>query len=65
MTDQPHDPPQAYVWVLDCPCGKRLRADSEDGIVEVATAHLVAEHPDLADSYGREYILFMATRFRA
>ena len=53
-----------YVWVVDCPCGERLRGDSEDHIVEVANAHLAEQHPDMANSYGREHILFMATRFR-
>ena len=35
--DLPADHP-GFVWVLDCPCGERLRGDSEDHIVEVALA---------------------------
>jgi hypothetical protein len=31
-TDLPPDHP-GFVWVLDCPCGERLRGDSEDHIV--------------------------------
>jgi hypothetical protein len=65
MSDDPVDaPPQRQcVWVLLCPCGTRLTGDSEDGIVEVAMAHLLEVHPDLAENYEREHILFMATKF--
>ena len=51
-----------FHWVLDCPCGTQLTGSSEDEIVEVAFAHLRAEHPDMADDYEREHILFMARR---
>lgn len=54
-----------YEWVLHCPCGTSLRGDTEDEIVEVAFAHLREQHPDLADDYEREHILFMAIRLRA
>lgn len=60
-TQLPPDHP-GFVWVLDCPCGERLRGDSEDHIVDVAQAHLGAQHPDM--TYEREHILFMATKFR-
>ena len=50
--------------MLDCPCGERLRGQSEDSIVDVAKAHLADRHPDMTDDYEREHILFMATRFR-
>ncbi|MCB9373663.1 MAG: DUF1059 domain-containing protein [Microthrixaceae bacterium] len=48
--------------MLQCPCGTTLRAPTEDEIVEVSFAHLRAEHPDLAPTYGREHVLFMAVR---
>ena len=65
MTDRRVDAEsRAYVWVLDCPCGERLQGDSEDSIVAVATDHLAQRHPDMADHYEREHILFMATKFR-
>ncbi len=66
MTDEPaaSRAPSDFVWVLDCPCGERLRGDSEDPIVEVATGHLAERHPDMVDQYEREHILFMATKFR-
>jgi hypothetical protein len=60
----PEGEPLDYVWVLDCPCGERLRADSEETMVVAAKAHLTARHPDMADSYEREHILFMTTKFR-
>lgn len=48
------------MYVLDCPCGEILTAADEDGIVAVAQAHLKDAHPDMADHYEREHILFMA-----
>jgi predicted small metal-binding protein len=53
-----------FVYALPCPCGTRLTGATEDEIVEVAFAHLRAEHPDMADDYEREHILFMAVRLR-
>ncbi len=53
-----------FEYVLQCPCGTTLRALTEDQIVEVSFAHLEAEHPDLAPTYGREHVLFMAVRLR-
>ena len=37
-----------------------LLIDDEDDLVEKAFAHLREKHPDLADEYQREHILFMA-----
>ena len=51
-----------YSYSLTCPCGAMLRGDSEDEIVDNSFAHLRQEHPDMADDYGREHILFMAVR---
>ena len=62
MTEPEADP--GYEWVLHCPCGARLSAATEDGIVEVSFAHLADKHPDMADAYEREHILFMAVRYR-
>lgn len=62
MTTPSADP--GYQWVLQCPCGARLVADTEDDIVDVSFAHLAEQHPDMADSYEREHILFMAVRYR-
>ena len=62
MTEHPEE--RSYQWVLVCPCGERLAADSEDGIVELSFAHLADKHPDMADAYEREHILFMAVKYR-
>jgi hypothetical protein len=52
-----------YEWVLNCPCGESLTGASEDEIVDVSFAHLREKHPDMADDYEREHILFMATKY--
>jgi len=51
-----------FHWVLDCPCGETLTGLTEDEIVEVSLAHLGAKHPDMAEVYEREHVLFMARR---
>lgn len=51
-----------FHYVLDCPCGATLTGSTEDEIVEVSFAHLREKHPDMADEYAREHILFMARR---
>ncbi len=45
---------------LQCPCGQMLVADTEDDLVEKAFAHLREKHPELANTYAREDILFIA-----
>jgi predicted small metal-binding protein len=45
---------------LDCPCGERIKGTDEDDLVEKAKQHLKDKHPQLADTYEREHILFMA-----
>jgi len=54
----------SYQYVLQCPCGERLVGATEDDIVEVSFAHLGEQHPDLADTYERHHILFMAVKYR-
>jgi hypothetical protein len=56
---------RTYEWALNCPCGMQLVAPSEDEIVDLSFAHLREKHPDMADHYEREHILFMAVRRRA
>ena len=51
-----------FHYVLDCPCGTTLTGGSEDDIVKVSFAHLKEKHPEMADVYEREHILFMARR---
>jgi predicted small metal-binding protein len=45
---------------LACPCGQIIRGENEDDLVEKSFAHLREKHPDMADEYEREHILFMA-----
>jgi hypothetical protein len=45
---------------LECPCGEVIRGVDEDDLVEKAQAHLAAAHPELAEIYQREHILFIA-----
>ena len=52
-----------FVWVLRCPCGTALEGATEDEIVDVSFNHLRDAHPDMADAYEREHVLFMAQRF--
>jgi Polyketide cyclase / dehydrase and lipid transport len=52
-----------FVWVLRCPCGTALEGTTEDEIVDVSLGHLRDAHPDMADAYEREHVLFMAQRF--
>jgi len=53
-----------YQYVLRCPCGDSLYGLTEDEIVDVSFAHLREKHPDMADDYEREHILFMAIKVR-
>jgi hypothetical protein len=62
-TDATPSDPQLH-YVLSCPCGTQLTGLSEDEIVETSFAHLREKHPDMADHYGREHILFMARRLK-
>ncbi len=55
--------PYPPVWILNCPCGEALRGYTEDEIVDISFAHLREKHPDMADHYEREHILFMAVKF--
>jgi predicted small metal-binding protein len=52
----------AFHYVVDCPCGTTLTGDTEDEIVEATFAHLREAHPDRADEYERDHVLFMARR---
>jgi predicted small metal-binding protein len=54
----------AYFYRLTCPCGASLTGDTEDEIVDVSFAHLREAHPDMADEYEREHILFMAIKLK-
>jgi hypothetical protein len=53
-----------FQYLLRCPCGAALTGATEDEIVDVSFAHLREVHPDMADEYEREHILFMAIKVR-
>ena len=57
-------PDPGFQYQLRCPCGVVLTGATEDEIVDVSFAHLREVHPDLADEYEREHILFMAIKVR-
>jgi len=50
----------AVKTTLACPCGQIIRGENEDDLVEKAFEHLREKHPDMANDYQREHILFMA-----
>jgi predicted small metal-binding protein len=63
VSPDPQDKPKReYHHVLNCPCGERLTADTEDELVEISFEHLRERHPDMADTYEREHILFMSLK---
>jgi hypothetical protein len=62
MTNGPSEDDLHYL--LRCPCGAALQGDTEDDIVEVGFAHLREQHPEMANDYEREHILFMAIKVR-
>lgn len=57
-TTKPDSKPE--VLNLKCPCGVLLTASGEDALVEQANQHLKDKHPDMANKYTREQILFLA-----
>jgi hypothetical protein len=45
--------------LLQCPCGEEITGSDEDDLVSKAKAHLADKHPERAEEYQREHILFM------
>jgi predicted small metal-binding protein len=45
---------------LICPCGEYVQGKDEDDLVEKVKQHLRDKHPELADDYDRDHILFLA-----
>jgi hypothetical protein len=46
--------------VVNCPCGKVVKAETDDALVEKVEAHVAEDHPEMAGKYTREQILSMA-----
>jgi predicted small metal-binding protein len=45
---------------INCECGFKVRADSDDELVEKVEAHMTEVHPDLVGQVTRDEILAMA-----
>ena len=63
MTDAAPAADRRVVGQLRCPCGTAMEGATEDEILETSVARLRQLHPDMADTYERENVLFMAQRF--
>ena len=48
------------MMLMQCPCGEEITGADDDELVTRAKEHLAQKHPDRADDYEREHILFMA-----
>jgi predicted small metal-binding protein len=43
--------------LINCQCGRTIRAESDDDVVAQAQEHIRESHPDLVDSVTREQLL--------
>jgi predicted small metal-binding protein len=46
--------------VVNCPCGKTVRGDTEDELVAGVQEHVSESHPEMVNEMTREKILSMA-----
>lgn len=46
--------------VINCECGKTVRAKTDEELVAIVEAHVKSDHPDLVGKLSREDILAMA-----
>ena len=46
--------------LINCECGQVVRGETDDELVAAASAHIDADHPELAGKLSREDILGMA-----
>ena len=46
--------------VINCECGRVVRAESEDEIVAEVEQHVAEDHPDLVGKLSRDDILAMS-----
>jgi predicted small metal-binding protein len=46
--------------LINCECGQVVRGETDDELVETATAHIDRDHPDLVGKVSREDLLAMA-----
>ena len=43
--------------LINCQCGRTIRAETDDGVIRQAEEHMRESHPDLVDTITREQIL--------
>jgi hypothetical protein len=53
---------KAALLAVRCPCGLEIVGAGEDDLVSAVNAHLDAQHPRVAGSYGAEDILALSYR---
>jgi predicted small metal-binding protein len=46
--------------VINCECGEVIRADDDDELVALVSAHVERDHPDLVGELSREDVLAMS-----
>lgn len=46
--------------VINCECGQRVQAETDDELVAMVEGHVQSDHPDLVGKMTREDILAMA-----
>ena len=46
--------------VIDCECGQRIRAETEEELLAKAQQHVRENHPDLVETLSRDDLLGMA-----
>jgi len=42
--------------VINCECGKTLRAETDDEVIGLAEAHIRENHPDLVGAVSRDQL---------
>ncbi len=46
--------------VINCECGETIRAEDQDGLIELVETHIKRDHPELVGKLSREDIVAMA-----
>jgi predicted small metal-binding protein len=46
--------------IVNCECGEVIRAETDDELVALVSAHVERDHPELVGKLGRDDILAMA-----
>jgi hypothetical protein len=51
---------RAMSKVINCECGETIRAEDQDGLIELVETHIKRDHPELVGKLSREDIVAMA-----